>query len=504
MKSAIVIGAGVGGLAAAINLARAGVRVTLFERGPTVGGRLRELEVGGHKFLGGPSVLTMRHVFEELFDGKLAEHVKLLPLDPLCRHFFPDGSRLDLHSDAARTHKAIAEFSGQRDADGYLSFRQHASKIYEIVRRPFMEQPIPSLFNFMSPRAMWQMTQIDGMRTLMRALESFFADARLRQLFARYATYNGSSPYHAPATLSVIAHVENAFGIFAVAGGLYRLAEALAARARALGVEIVTNADVDGVVLEPASGSPFALHSRARGVRVAGAVTWADCVIANCDVADAYQRLLRESPLVQKLARKYDAEELSLSAYVLLAVTKPSPLPLVHHNVFFSRDYPAEFEALVEARRPPDAPTVYLCAEDRAPDGNVDERERCFLLTNAPPLDQRGRAVDWNHEAGQCRARIETTLAHHGWTLAPEASGEITPADFATRFPSSRGAIYGLSSNSKMAAFKRPPNHIPGIAGLYLCGGSVHPGAGLPMVVLSAKIATDLALQRNVRGSVSA
>jgi 1-hydroxycarotenoid 3,4-desaturase len=493
VKRAIVIGGGVGGLAASINMARAGIATTLFERGATVGGRLREVDVGGQKFLGGPSVLTMRHVFEELFDGKLAEHVTLLPLDPLCRHFFADGSELDLFTDTERTRAAIARFAGPRDADGYMSFRKQAAKIYEIVRGPFMERPLPSLFDFMNPRAMWQMTQIDGMRTLVKALESFFRDRRLQQLFARYATYNGSSPYHAPATLAVIAHVENAFGIFAVKGGLYRLAEALAARAKALGVEIVTNADVESIVLEPAGG-PLATSSRARGVRVGGEVSWADCVIANCDVADAYERLLSDMAPIRKLARQYEAEELSLSAYVLLSVADKSPLTLAHHNVFFSRDYPAEFESLVRARRPPDEPTVYLCAEDRAPDATPGERERCFLLTNAPPLDGKGRHVDWSAEAKACRERIENTLSRHNWKLVSHHIGEITPPDFAARFPSSKGAIYGLASNSKMAAFKRPANKIPEIENLYFCGGSVHPGAGLPMVALSAKIATQLAL----------
>jgi 1-hydroxycarotenoid 3,4-desaturase len=481
VKTAIVIGAGVGGLAAAIHLARAGVRVQLLERGPSIGGKLCQLEVGGRPILGGPSVLTMRSVFDELFDGHLDDYVTLVPVEPLCRHFFADGAVLDLHRDAERSRAAIAAFSGPRDADGYLRFRKQARKIFEIVRGPFMENAVPSLFNFMSPRALWQMTQIDGMRTLMRALEDYFADPRLRQLFARYATYNGSSPFHAPATLAVIAHVENEFGIFAVEGGIYRLGEALERQARALGVDIVTGAEVDEIIVEPAAGG-----LRARGVRSSGKRLSADCVIANCDIADAWERLLAAVPVVRPLARKYATEELSLSAYVLLAVAPPPSRPLAHHNVFFSRDYAREFEELVTLRRPPGDPTVYVCAEPGA--GGY------FILTNAPPLDERGAAVDWAAEAATCRARIEAVLARYGWNLTPTATRELLPSDFAARFPGSRGAIYGLASNSRMAAFKRPANHIAGIGGLYFCGGSVHPGAGLPMVALSARIATRLAL----------
>lgn len=485
MKSAIVIGAGVGGLAASISMARAGVKVRLFERGATVGGKLREVEVGGERILAGPSVLTMRWVFDELFDGRLGDYVTLAPVDPLCRHFFPDHSQLDLFTDEARSREAIERFAGRRDADGYVRYRKHAAKIYEVVRGPFIENALPSLFDFVSPRALWQMTQIDGMRTLWRALEEFFADPRLRQLFGRYATYNGSSPFHAPATLAVIAHVENAYGIFAVEGGIVRLAEALRRRAEELGVVIVTGADVEEIVVEP-SGGPLAAALRARGVRVNGAVEWADCVIANCDVADALGRLLGAAPPAQKSLRRYRGEELSLSAYVLCAVGAPAPLPLAHHNVFFSGDYQREFEELVVARRPPEDPTVYVCAERDA---------RHFILTNAPPLDDAGGAVDWSTETSRCRARIERVLARHGWTLQPSATYELAPPEFAARFPSSRGALYGLASNSRMAAFKRPANTLPGIGRLYFCGGSVHPGAGLPMVALSARIAARLALK---------
>jgi 1-hydroxycarotenoid 3,4-desaturase len=485
VKTAIVIGAGVGGLAASINMARAGVKVRLYERGPTVGGKLRDVDVGGHKVLAGPSVFTMRWVFDELFDGKLADYVTLASVDPLCRHFFPDGSRLDLYTDAERSRAAIEAFAGKHDADSYVKYRKHAAKIFDVVRGPFMENAVPSLFDFMSPRALWQMTQIDGMRTLWRALEDYFEDPRLRQLFGRYATYNGSSPYHAPATLAVIAHVENAYGIFAVEGGIVRFAEALRRRAEELGVVIACDADVDEIVVEP-TGGPLATNLRARGVRVNGAVEWADCVVANCDVADALGRLLPSAAPARKSLRKYEDEELSLSAYVLLAVGARPPMELLHHNVFFSRDYKQEFEELVVERRPPGDPTVYVCQE--AP-------ERHFILTNAPPLDDKGRRIDWTVETSHCRERIERVLARHGWTFAPTATHEIAPPDVAARFPSSRGAIYGLASNSRMAAFKRPANTLPGIDGLYFCGGTVHPGAGLPMVALSARIATKLALE---------
>jgi 1-hydroxycarotenoid 3,4-desaturase len=489
-RSALVVGGGVAGMAAAIRLARAGVRVRLLERAATLGGKLREVEVGGKMLPAGPSVFTMREVFEELFGGKeaLAEHLQLEPVDPLCRHFFSDGSRLDLFTDAERTREAIRAFSGERDARGYMAFREHAQKIHGIVRGPFMERPL-AVFDLLRPSTLLQITQIDGMRTMYKAIESFFADPRLRQLFGRYATYNGSSPFHAPATLSVIAHVENAYGIFVPRGGIYRLAEALQARLRALDVEIETGVEIEEIVLE---------RGRAVGVRYAGKpkdkIERADVVVSAVDVAHLYDRLLGADRNARRLGEKYADEELSLSAYVLMAIVDRSPLDLVHHNVFFSRDYEREFDELITQRRPPQDPTVYLCADDRV-GGEVPATERAFLLSNAPPRDERGRHVDWKNEAPRCKERIVATLARHGWKLAIRDAVEQTPLDFAERFPSSRGALYGLASNSKMAAFKRPPNQIPGIAGLYLVGGTVHPGAGLPMVCLSARIACNLALE---------
>ena len=490
-KTAIVIGAGVGGMAAAIHLARGGVRVRLLERADRVGGKLREIVVGDRTFPAGPSVFTMRGIFEELFGGaaQLAERLELRAVDPLCRHFFPDGSSLDLFQDAERTRQAIERFAGARDARGYMDFRRHAQKIHEIVRGPFMERPV-AVLDLLRPSTLLQIAQIDGSRTLWRAIEEFFVDPRLRQLFGRYATYNGSSPFHAPGTLAVIAHVENAYGIFACKGGIYRLAEAMEQLARELGVEIEHGADVDEILVE---------RDRAVGVRIGGRVERADLVVANADAAHVYDRLLAAARPGKKLGEKYAAEELSLSAYVLLAVADRAPLDLLHHNVFFSRDYRREFDELVAERRPPADPTVYLCADDRVEGSPVEATERAFFISNAPPLDDRGRHVDWASEAPRCRERIERGLARHGWKIAVRASLEQTPIDFAARFPSSKGALYGLASNSKMAAFKRPANQVPGVAGLFLVGGSVHPGAGLPMVCLSARIATKLALE-NLHG----
>jgi 1-hydroxycarotenoid 3,4-desaturase len=484
-KRAIVIGGGVGGLCAAIRLAEAGLAVQLFERAEHVGGKLRHFAVGGRSILGGPSVLTMPFVFDELFGGQLADHLELVPVDPLCRHFFPDGSVLDLFADEEKSAHAIELFSDVENARGYRAFRRYAQKIYEVVRPPFLERSVPSLFDFLSPRTLLGMSQIDSRRTLWRALADFFPDPRLRQLFARYATYNGSSPFHAPATLAVIAHAENGLGVFACPGGLGRLAEALAERARTLGVEIITSADVEELLLE---------GKIVRGVRLRDTEVASDVVVANCDVAHLYERLLGHDRRSKKLAEKHREAELSLSGLAWLALVERAPIDLGHHSVFFSADYAKEFEALIDRRQLPAAPTIYLCAEDRL-SGDPPDVERAFFLLNAPPRDRRGEKLDWEKEKERGRAQIEDSMASFGWRLAILDSLMETPATFERDFPGSRGALYGLSSNDRLAAFRRPHNRVPSYVGLYATGGSAHPGAGLPMVALSAKITVKLVLE---------
>jgi 1-hydroxycarotenoid 3,4-desaturase len=479
-----VIGGGVGGLAAACRLAAAGARVSIWERAPSVGGKLREVDVGGAALDAGPSVLTMPFIFDEIFalaGRRLADSVTLAPVEPMCRHFFSDGSRLDLFNDPDRSRAAIHNFAGARNAGGFDQLRAHGAKIFDIVRPSFMEAPVPRMRDLFNPLRMVmfpKFLKLDSGRTLWDALSEFFPDERLRQLYGRYATYNGSSPFHCPATLTVIVHVEQQFGIHGVQGGMYRLAEALADCAKSLGVTINTGAHVEKIRV--AGG-------RARGIVVAGETIEADLVVANCDSLHLFRQLLDGDSGAAKTAQAIAKLEPSLSAYVLLARAPVGEFPLAHHNVFFSRDYRQEFRELQGARRPPEDPTVYLCAQDRAPGMTARGDERHLLLTNAPALDGAGES--WKEEESRCKSRLLAALARHHLTLSPTAERAVTPPEFEALFPGSRGALYGASSNSRLAAFERPPNQVPGIRGLYQVGGSAHPGAGLPMVALSAKIA---------------
>jgi len=492
----VVVGGGVGGLAAALRLAAAGLRVTLYERAAVAGGKLRSVEVGGRPIDAGPTVVTMPHVFAELFESagaRLEDLLTLSPVEPACRHFFADGSRLDTWNDRPRSREAISALCGEAEARGFDAFCDHAARIFSYVRGTFLEQPAPtSMLGMLRPSLLLSLPgllHIDARRSLWAALGSFFRDPRLRMLFGRYATYNGSSPMHAPATLSVIAHVEQAFGIHAIAGGIGRLAEALCAVARERGAIIHTGAEVERVLVE---------GKRVVGVAVGGERVAADAVVVNCDALHLYRRLLGAEPGAAAAADRLSRHEPSLSAFLLLATAAPTDFPLSHHNVFFSSDYPREFDELIGRGAPPEDPTVYLCASDRAPGAAAvgPTAERHLLLTNAPATadERQPETVDWDAEAPRCRTRMLETLHRCGLDYRPAAERIVTPAEMARLFPSSRGAIYGASSNSRTAAFERPPNRVPGWRGLYCVGGSAHPGAGLPMVVMSARIACGLLL----------
>jgi len=472
-ERAIVVGAGIGGLVTALELRRRGVEVTLLERRREVGGKMRVVEVDGRPIASGPTVLTMRWVFDQVFEAqgeRLDHHLHLIPAKLLARHAFADGQRLDLHADREASAQAIEALAGRDEAHAFRRFSAEAARIYAFVREPFLLGDRPTLssivrgFGWSAPV---RLTQIDGLRSLWRALGSYFRDPRLVQLFGRYATYVGSSPYTAPATLSLIAHVESE-GVHYVQGGMQELARALAALAKDRGINVLVNAPVAKVELE---------GGRAQGVVLEdGRHLRSDVVVLNTDVRAVTGGLL--GPALTEATSC--PEERSLSALTWSAVARPRGFPLVRHNVFFSANYRAEFDALERGQMPSD-PTVYVCAEDRQDDSVTPEgAERLFILVNAPP---RPTGFD-AEEISRCETQMRWRLAQAGLELLELRSQVTTPADFAQLFPGSQGSLYGAATSSPWSSFRRPGSRTT-IPGLYLAGGSVHPGPGVPMAALS-------------------
>jgi 1-hydroxycarotenoid 3,4-desaturase len=322
------------------------------------------------------------------------------------------------------------------------------------------------------------LSRIDARRTMARALEGAFRDRRLRQLFARYATYCGSSPFDAPATLNVIAHVES-LGVHRVAGGMSALGNGLERFARDLGVEVRCDADVAEVLVRA---------GRAVGVELrTGERIEADAVVANTDVSALGSGLLGGA--VARVAKVTGGRSRSLSAVTWALAARARGLPLLHHNVLFSDDYAAEFASLAVDRRVPAAPTVYVCAQDRGDEPVDRPEERMLIVVNAPATGDDPSA--WSSEERErCETEMLSAMARCGLELSSRASVQTTPVEFHRMFPGTGGALYGPIANSPFSALSRQGSRTR-IARLYLAGGSVHPGPGVPMAALSGCLAAQ-------------
>ena len=478
----VVIGAGIGGLAAAVDVAGQGHEVTVLERADAPGGKMRELPVGGRAIDGGPTVLTMRWLFDELFEAagaRLADYLDLQHADVLARHAWPDGSTLDLYADLDRSADAIGDFAGAAEARSFLRFHAEARHIHDVLREPFLcgQRPTPlSLTWRIGLHRLPDLFAIRPFETLWRALTRHFRDPRLRQLYGRYATYCGSSPYAAPATLMLVAHVEQA-GVWFVRGGMHRVAQALADLARARGVVIRYGADVRSIRVA---------HGRAAGVVLAdGEHVDGAHVVCNADPA-----ALRAGRFGSAAATAVGAgrrAERSLSAITWAIDATTDGFPLHRHNVFFSSDYAAEFDAIVTRRRLPDEPTVYVCAQDRGDETRTPGAERLLCLVNAPATGDGAMDAE---EIERCETRTFRHLERLGLTIARTSlnTRRSTPAEFERLFPATGGALYGPASHGWQASFQRPAARTR-LPGLVLAGGSTHPGPGVPMAALSGRLA---------------
>jgi 1-hydroxycarotenoid 3,4-desaturase len=486
-----VVGAGIAGLCAALQLRAAGCAVTLFERAPSCGGKLRRLVVDGIGIDAGPTVFTLRGVFEQIFrsaGSELADHLQLQPLSVLARHAWNSRETLDLYADIGRSADAIRSFAGAGEAAGYLRFCADSRRVYQSLDRGFLRAARPSLAGLLAHaglRGLPQLWRLRAFTSLWGALRRYFRDPRLQQLFARYATYCGSSPFRAPATLMLVAHVEQA-GVWQIEGGMGALAAALQELLLARGVAMHCGSEVR------------ALHVRGRrllGVELSdGSRLRVDAAVLTCDAAAVGAGLFgaaaaRATPRVSTSRR-------SLSALTWTGRAPTAGFELHRHNVFFSDDYAAEFDSILARRRLPSRPTVYVCAQDRetAQAPVAGQSERLLCLVNAPPI---GDQHDFGSlEVSECLTQTLATLGRCGLHLqaAPQTLLATTPRDFEQLFPGSGGALYGQATHGWRAAFRRPGARTR-IAGLYLAGGSTHPGPGLPMAALSAQHAARCVLQ---------
>ena len=495
-----VIGAGIGGLTSAALLAARGADVTVLEKEAWVGGKARRVAVDGAEIDGGPTVFTYRNVFDEIFaacGAQLEDHVTVSRAEVIARHAWDAGGSLDLFADRERSIDAVGAFAGAEAARGYRSFTEEAERIFNVLEDPFLRgdkasTPLPMMWRI----GPWRMGDMLAMRPfdgLWNALGGHFKDQRLRQLFGRYATYCGSSPFAAPATLMLIAHVE-ARGVWVIEGGIHALAKAIAGLAERQGARVRTHAPVAEVLTA---------RGRVSGVRLAsGEVIPADIVICNGDPAAL--ATVRFGADAARAVPQVPPAKRSLSALVWYAHAETSGFDLSHHNVFFSPDYAREFREIASGT-PPSDPTVYVCAIDRSAGEDAPPprgRERIQIIVNAPA---NGDAHAYtSEERARCTTAMMATLRRCGLTLEdPFPHQLMTPQDWDGLFPATGGALYGRASHGWAASFQRqgPRTRLPG---LYCTGGATHPAAGVPMAALSGQlavrvIAKDLASMRTSR-----
>lgn len=484
----IIIGSGLGGLSAGVSLASKGYPVKIIEKNEKPGGKMDEVYLKDFRFDTGPSLLTMKFVIEKLFSeaGKrLEDYLEIIPIDPICRYFFADGTQIDAHSNLETMRQMLPPHL-QSEGPALQNYLAYSKNIYDLTAELFLFDSIQNINHLTNPLAwktLFNLPKIDPFRTVHQANKSFFKSEQLIQLFDRYATYNGSDPYQAPATLNIIPHVEYTLGSWYIKGGMYRLAEALTQLATELGVEIQYNTPIQEICVE---------NKKVTGVLSAEGIKYSSSIVlSNSDVVYTHSNLLKDYP---KQAKHWENKEPSCSGLVFLwGINKIHP-QLSHHNILFSDNYEKEFNEIFKELVPPSDPTVYISITSKtdathAPQG----KENWFVLVNMPWLKDGEENSDAQIDAirNAIFRRIEKAGLGKIQTYI-EQEQILSPSYLRSRTLSNKGSIYGLSSNHRNAAFYRQDNRSRLLKGLYFAGGSAHPGGGIPLVILSGMNAARL------------
>ncbi len=496
MATVVVVGAGMGGMAAAARLSVKGHQVTVVERSATPGGKLASYSRDGFVFDTGPSLLTLPAVYRDLFiktgRAELEQCVDLQPVEPAFSYTWADGARATLPgSGTGAVATALGDALGGTAAEDWKGLMRHGGEVWRLTRRPVLEAPLAGPRDLLPllrrPSDLGKVAPWKSLRGLGR---SRLRDPRMVTLLDRYATYTGSDPRRAPAALVTVPYVEQTFGAWHLGGGLANLAVALADRLSQRHVEVRLNTEVERITT---------VAGRVTGVRLSsGEHLAADIVVANADAGAVYGHLI-DDPAAERPLRELSSATPSFGGFVLLLALRGRTPGLAHHNVWFPADYDAEFDAVFGTRSEPAHPawdpTIYVCSPDDPRMRPGDDHESWFVLVNAPRHGNDRGAIDWQAPglADDYADRVLRVLAERGCDVRDRLLWrEVrTPADLQDSAAAPGGAIYGTSSNGVRAAFLRPSNASP-VSGLYLVGGSAHPGGGLPLVGMSAEIVANL------------
>lgn len=481
-KKAVVVGSGIAGLAGAIRLACKGYTVEVFEANPYLGGKLTVIEQAGYRFDAGPSLFTMPHFVEELFSlaGKqMSDYFSYVQWPTACHYFFEDGTFLPFVFDQEALEKNVSETLSV-DPKPLRDHLKRSKFIYDKTKEPFLENSLHRASNYFTKAIVSCVAAIPKLSiftTMHAANQKALNHPKLVQIFDRYATYNGSNPYKAPGILNIIPHLEHGIGTFFPTKGMHSIPQSLIALGKDLGIRYHTNQRVTEI-----------LHcdNRVSGIKIGNQIVYADVVLCNSDVKPAYKHLL---PTV-KISPKVLKQEPSSSALIFYWGIRQSFPKLDLHNIFFSEDYAAEFAHIFEKKTVFDDPTIYVHISSKViPSDAPNGCENWFVMVNVPA----NSGQNWTELRAQTRKRILeklTRMLQVDIESLIETEDFLDPIRIEERTSSFAGALYGASSNERMAAFFRHPNFST-IKGLLFAGGSVHPGGGIPLCLLSAKIAVD-------------
>lgn len=479
MVKAVVIGSGIGGLAIAIRLARTGMKVDVYEASSSPGGKISEFRKDGFRFDTGPSLFTLPRLINDLLDKNFQPGLKKLSL--ITRYFWEDGTVLNAYSDPVKFAGEVEKLTSDK-SNSVLKYLGQTRYLYQLTAPVFIFSTIHKLkyiFRRQNFPALLNLHRLRAMSSLHEVNRKAFSDPRIVQLFDRYATYNGSNPYKAPGTLSVISHLEHNLGAYIPEKGIYSIVDALYRQASALGVQFHFNCRVDRVMVNKGS---------VKGIITGGKEVLSDYVISDTDIYHFYSELLpdrEKSGIIGKTDR-------SSSALIFYWAMEKEFKQLDVHNVFFSLNYKAEFDDIFDKKTIPDDPTIYLYISSKliredAPGGC----ENWFVMVNAP----ENTGQDWEKMAG----KVKRSILNRFERVLGEPVGKfilfenvLDPVKIEILTGSSKGSLYGSSSNSRFAAFRRHPNFSGKFRGLYFTGGSVHPGGGIPLCLASAKIVAEL------------
>ncbi|MBQ4819014.1 1-hydroxycarotenoid 3,4-desaturase CrtD [Aquimarina sp. MMG016] len=483
-KKVIIIGAGIAGLASAIRLQNLGFEVEVYEANSYPGGKLTEIHKNGYRFDCGPSLFTMPQFVEELFEvsgKKISEYFEYIKKDIVCNYFYEDGTRFTAFADQEKFAETASNIF-EVEASQISRYFKKSKQKYDLTSSLFLEKSLHKLSTYFSKdtvKAITRINHLDVNTTLHAVNKKQFKDKRLIQFFDRFATYNGSSPYLTPGIMSMIPHLEQYYGTFFPKGGMYSITKGLYQLALDIGVTFCFGNKVDKILIE---------NGKAIGVLSRSITIEADIVISNMDVVPTYRKLLID----QKAPEKTMKQPRSSSALIFYWGIKHSFPELDLHNIFFSEDYRKEFEYIFSKKQVIHDPTIYVNITSKNESNDApDHCENWFVMINVPGNEGQ----DWDKIIEISKKNILKKLSRIlKKDIEPliEVEEILDPRKIESNTQSYQGSLYGSSSNNKYAAFLRHPNFSQKIRDLYFCGGSVHPGGGIPLCLLSGKIVSEL------------